>query len=152
MEILQIKRDDAIKAYHNSDQKGKTLLSDLFGKDLLPAIERIKTFEDACKAAGVDPEEFFEDHRGLPIDVLAYLQLRIIAQALNEGWKADWFDGNQKKFYAWFDTFGGSFRFFVVGYYYQRSSVSSRLCFRSSQVAEYAAKQFKDLYLQYLNG
>lgn len=152
MEILQIKKQDALTAYGNADQKGKTLLSDLFGKDLLPAIARIKSFHDACKETGVDINAFETAHNALPGDVVAYMKLRLIAEALNEGWKADWLDENQRKYYPWFDTSNGGFQFHGVDAYYQYSAVSSRLCFKSSELAKYAARQFGDEYQSFLNG
>lgn len=63
-------------------------------KDNRPVTERIKTFEDACKELGEEHpfvvaydawimNEEFDDQ----LDIIAYLKLRIIAAALNEGWK-----------------------------------------------------------------
>lgn len=61
-----------------------------------PITERVKTFEDACRELGIDhpfvlaykntnlrDPEVAEENR----DILAYMKLRIIAAAMNEGWK-----------------------------------------------------------------
>ena len=150
METLQIKKADALKAYNNTDQKGKTLLSDLFGKELLPAKERIKTVEDALDALAINRSEFAAGLRNLTRDEAAYRQLKVVADALNEGWQANWTDTNQRKFYPYFDG-GAGFRFRGVYGYYRVSHVSSRLCFKSSELAEYAGRQFQPFYQVYLN-
>lgn len=51
--------------------------------------KRIKTFEDACHEIGIDAEAWNRDKisLGLEPDVLAFLKLRIIVKALNEGWE-----------------------------------------------------------------
>lgn len=152
MDILQIKRADALKAYDNAGSKGKTLLSDLFGKSLLSGKDRIKTVDDALDVMGIDRNAFYIALSSLTADEQAYRQLKVIAEALNEGWKANWKDGNQRKWYNWFTTANGGFRFVDVRGDFQGSCVSSRLCFKSRELAEYAGKQFTDLYEAYLNG
>lgn len=151
METLQIKKAYALKAYNNTDQKGKTLLSDLFGKDLLPANERIKSVGDALEFLGIDRNEFQNGLNHLTRDEAAYRQLKVVADALNEGWQANWADTNQAKYYPYFDG-GAGFRFFVVDVDCQDSIVSSHLCFKSRDLAEYVGRQFQPLYQEYLNG
>lgn len=150
METLQIKKADALKAYNNTDQKGKTLLSDLFGKDLLPAKERIQSVGDALEFLGIDRNEFQNGLNHLTRDEAAYRQLKVVADALNEGWQANWADTNQAKYYPYFDGDAG-FRFNDVLCHCQNSHVSSRLCFKSCDLAEHAGRQFQALYQIYLN-
>lgn len=113
-------------------------------------MDKIKNFEDACKALGVVPstinlEGIPEKHRKA---VLAHYQLIIISEALNEGWVPDWNDDDQPKYFPWFYLEGG-FRFLGVYDHYQTSDVSSRLCFKSREIAQYAGKTFQDLYEKY---
>jgi hypothetical protein len=72
---------------------------------------KIKTFEGACKALGIDAKKL-PDVSMLPADhqdaIIAHYKLVIIAQALNEGWKPNWSDYNQYKYYPWFDVRSGS--------------------------------------------
>lgn len=87
-------------------------------------------------------------------DVVAYKKLKLIIKVINEGWKPDWSDGSQKKYYNWFGVLpsGSGFDDSITDYYYSGTitSVGSRLCFESSEKCEYVAKQFKHLYEQYL--
>ena len=65
--------------------------------------ERIKTFEDACREIGIDAEAWNRDKisLGLEPDVLAFLKLRIIVKALNEGWEPR-FTEDECRYYPWF--------------------------------------------------
>lgn len=62
-------------------------------KDERPITERVKTFEDACNELGED-HKLVQQYRAAEgtslmdsINVVAYLKLRIITAALNEGWE-----------------------------------------------------------------
>ncbi len=75
-------------------------------KDLqLPVTERIKTFEDACRELG-EVHCFVTEYRLLrervnSPDLLAYLKLRIICAALNEGCEPQ-FTEDEARWYPWF--------------------------------------------------
>lgn len=119
-------------------------------------MEQIKTFEDACKTLNLDPEKVLPDVSAFPpphqAALIATGKLFIVADALNEGWKPDWNNDEEYKYYPWFDlekheTYNPSgVRFYGVNYGYDYSDVGSRLCFKSREIAEYAATQFLDLY------
>lgn len=70
--------------------------------------ERIKTFEDACREIGIDAEAWNRDKisLGLEPDVLAFLKLRIIVKALNEGWEPR-FTEDECRYYPWFVLYTG---------------------------------------------
>lgn len=62
-------------------------------EDMRSITERVKTFEDACEVLGED-HPLVKGYRGvaninfgLMQDIIAYRKLRIICEALNEGWK-----------------------------------------------------------------
>lgn len=80
--------------------------------DNRPITERVKTFEDACNILGenhpcVIAYNAFEHDVMASVDskeiadVAAYLKLRIIATALNEGWKPE-FTEKEYRWYPWF--------------------------------------------------
>lgn len=65
----------------------------------------IKSYEDACKVLGVQPISEnavatfpAEDRKSM----LAYHKLTIIARAINGGWKPDWNNRSQYKYYPVF--------------------------------------------------
>ena len=116
-------------------------------------MERIKTFEDALAETGaVSPNmQILLDYNGIEEDLLAaqaLVKLTIIAMVLNEGWKPNWNDTNKSKFYPWFRYEGRSFVFDHVNdsYYNAIAGGGSRLCFKTSTLAEYMGKQFIDIY------
>ena len=119
-------------------------------------MEKIKSFEDACAALNLNPETILPDFSVFPEPhqkaMSAHAKLVIIAEALNEGWKADWSDSDQWKYYPWFDmeasaSGGFSYDDCVIGW--AGSYVGSRLCFKSAELAKYAAETFTDIYKEF---
>ena len=66
-------------------------------------MERVKTFKDACNELGIEHDKWVQDKKdlGLEADVIAYLKLRIIAAALNAGWKPQ-FTTDEYRYFPWF--------------------------------------------------
>lgn len=123
-------------------------------------MNKIKSFEDACQALGLDPNNLPEvsmlpeKHR---LAIVAFYKLTTIAEALNEGWQPDWNDHNQYKYFAWFEveaseekTNGLGLSFDGYGLSYATTRVGSRLCFKTRTLAEYFGKTFTDLFSEYL--
>ena len=174
-------------AYETATESEKTLLSTLFPdlslgqtEEEAPVTERIKTFEDAVFALGDHP--FVTEWRmgvDLSPDLEAYLQLRIICAALNEGWKPK-FNRDENRYFPWFRLYTKEeyeeldenekkksrvvFRLgcdadanvgvSYVNSDYDSADVSStfgpRLAFKTEELAEYCGKQFIDLWAYYL--
>lgn len=113
--------------------------------------EKIKSFEDAMAATGrpnvPDLSNFPEDMREY---FAAHYHLTVIAEALNEGWKADYSDDNQCKWLPWFYNAPGSSSFAFYGTNFTFSlayaGFASRLCFDTEAKAEYAGRQFIELW------
>ncbi|MBS1988730.1 hypothetical protein JST56_07125 [Candidatus Dependentiae bacterium] len=145
--VLELTVDKALNAYKKGSENDRTLLENLYGKDVfsMKITDRVQSFEDACTVLGLDPDAF--EDTGLADDTVAYEKLKVIAKALNEGWTPDWDNSNEYKYYPYFKMCGG-FSFFRVGSYYTLTCVGSRLCFRSRELAEHAAKIGFDLYKQ----
>lgn len=169
---------------------GKTVLVMVDEKDNRPVTERIKTFEDACNELGEDHpmvsvydalvtrangEQSLAEWMGK--DVVAFLKLRIITEALNEGWHPK-FTEDEYRYYPWFciytkeeyDNFSEEEKRRCVGrasgsasasgglvyaHAYNASSYSSsssgaRLAFSNRDLAEYAGKQFIDIWADFV--
>ena len=105
-------------------------------------MERVKTFEDACKITGIIPAIY----ENSPKDTIAYEKLKVIVRALNEGWIPNWEDSNEKKYYPYFRMSPFGFDDTLCGYWSANSATGSRLRFKSAELAKYAGKQFVDLY------
>jgi hypothetical protein len=137
------------ETYKKADKSTKKALENLFGKSALSDVtDRIKLPVDAFRELGID----YNDARATacPSDfnngLLYFHRLQVICAALNEGWTPDWSNSNQPKYYPWFAFLVSRFVFDDVYYRYASSSLGSRLCFRTRELAEYAGKQFEDLY------
>lgn len=117
-EIIEVKRDDLRELYQVltnypaiSKEQVQNEMHKVFGEDTFKPkdiMERVKTFEDACRELGEDhpfvsaytawiKHEEFDDQE----DILAYMKLRIICSALNEGWEPQ-FTEDEWRYYPWF--------------------------------------------------
>ena len=114
----------------------------------------IKSFEDACAKENVDPTAL-PDVSMIPEDlrkpIISAYKLMIIFLAINNGWRPDWSNSNQKKYYPWYWVLSSGFGFSDSAYDYVRtdSDVGSRLCTDTSEKALYIAEQFKTEYQEY---
>lgn len=192
MEVTKEQKDAAFKAAEKNDIKG--VLIAIFGisekpKDNRPVTERIKTFEDAYNELGEDhPLTTLYDNfiNKLPNqekadgDVLAYLKLRIIVAALNEGWEPQFIE-YERRWAPWFvlytnaelnkindkdrekvcrvvgrsGSYSGAYGGLVYASAFSASSNSSshngsRLAFKSEKLAEYAGQQFIEIYRDFM--
>lgn len=119
--------------------------------------KRIKTFEDACAELG-DEHPLVKEYWGvvnvdldITQDLIAHLKLRIITAALNEGWEPT-FKRDEKRWYPWFDSLQDELLYAAAFYagLYSYSSNGVRLAFKSKELAEYAGKQFINIYKNFL--
>lgn len=187
---------NAIRGFYNGDEASseqKQLLELIFGKEQLkrkkPAnvMDRVRTFADACAELGSDSSlvkaynNFMDlcDDEEANSDVIAYLQLRIIVAALNEGWRPKFVPG-EFRYYPWYYfctkdeidnmddddkrrvvgracSYASADGGFVCAYAGLASSGSgtnngARLAYCSEALAEYAAKQFAAIYAKFIFG
>ena len=118
-ETIEIKKSNVLNSYEKARKAGAKaymmFLEELFGKEMFgkemfkpkDVRERIKTFEDACEELGAEhpyvkayerAQNYMTDSDD---DMNAYLKLRIITAALNEGWKPQ-FTENEYRYLPWF--------------------------------------------------
>ncbi len=152
--------------------------------DNRPVTERIKTFEDACndlnrraqagdKLANELMIDLWFNSPRTP-DLLAYIQLRIITYALNEGWVPQ-FTEDEYRYYPYFYLYtqkeidemseddkaqllivgglaasgarcGLSAADSSLGFSRSNACFGARLAFKSSELAKYAGRQFAALW------
>ena len=153
--------------------------------DNRPVTERIKTFDDACNALG-DEHPLVTQYRltaaaykGDPMteDFIAYLKLRIIVAALNEGWEPK-FTEDEYRYFPWFYFYtkeeydklddeekgrcvlrSGGYTYSSSGFVrchagsdasYSVTNFGSRLAFRTRELAAYAGRQFIEEWADFM--
>ena len=183
---LKISAENALAAYNNTDANGRELLEHLFGKELFAPKdikERVKTFEDAVAILGNDNQAVIDYYavadKTCTEDILAMCKLRVIAEALNEGWRPKLVKG-ECRYYPWYYLYtkeeyekldeDEKIECRVVGRSgchavasggvacanaLYAASVSgtyfgSRLAFKTRELAEYCGKRFIDIWERYL--
>ena len=184
---ITIPKENILNAYNKASGEQKELLESIFGKDMLHPKnirEKVKTFEDACIELGehhafVAAFRIAEANGAFGSDAIAYLKLRIITAALNEGWEHI-FDKKERRYYPWFYVyskykcydlsdkkrkegcvvyrpcynayaFGGvSYAFAFYDSALVNASIGSRFAFKTQELAEYCGRQFIDIWQDYL--
>lgn len=186
---ITIQKENILQAYQQATLEQKALLENIFGKDMFQPKdirERVKTFEEACEELG-EEHPLVKEYWGvvnvnldITQDLIAYLKLRIISAALNEGWNPK-FTKEEARWYPWFHLwteeelkdksdkwktdngmwlFGGpSYNASECGLAsalstsaWTRSGApcSARLAVKSEELAEYFGKQFIDIWADFL--
>lgn len=194
---MEIKKENLLNALNTGSENVKETILALFPElkeetaqkaANRPITERVKTFEDALNILG-EENQFVKEFRGMITyaaeencfpswDMQAFLKLRIICAALNEGWQPE-FSEDEWRYYPYFFLYTdeelseksdewkndrrlistGSYE--VKGYaglayalsYYVPSHTSayfgSRLCLKSDTLASYCGKQFIELWADF---
>lgn len=180
---MEVNFSKVLQEYNKADERGKKMLEEIFGKDVFrpkDVSDRVKTFEDACRELG-EGNPLVQDWKMNVIkspDVDAYLKLRIIVEALNEGWEPE-FAEDEWRYSPYFYLYskekidkmdekdkeglvlwGGSA---LSGAYCGLASASSfaafsrsdpavgaRLALKSEELALYCGKQFVSIWKDFL--
>lgn len=182
---LKISAENALAAYNNTDANGRELLEHLFGKEIFAQDikDKVKTFEDAVAILGNDNQAVIDYYaiadKTCTEDILAFAKLKVIAEALNEGWNPK-FDGDECRYYPWFYIYtkkeyeefdedekkecrvvgrsnsyanadgGVAYEYATNASSYSYASYGSRLAFKTRELAEYCGKQFFDIWEKFL--
>lgn len=195
-EFIKVKRDDLQGLYQVltnypaiSKEQVQNEMHKVFGEETFKPkdiMERVKTFEDACRELGED-HPFVRSYNGYAnnihennkndTDILAYLKLRIICAALNEGWEPQ-FTEDEWRYYPWFtlwtedelseksDEWKTDRHLISTGEYqtdyaglvcaysadapsYANAYIGSRLCLKSDTLAVYCGKQFINIWADF---
>ena len=183
---MEVKKENVLAAYETAREAGADstmkVLEALFGKETFKPkdiTERVKSFEDACRELGKSHPLVCQYNAIDDVDtnLNAYLKLRIICAALNEGWEPK-FTEDEVRWYPWFWLYTtqeiedmdeqekqerhlistGDYETGYAGFasahsYYAPSNtntnVGSRLCLKSEALAVYCGKQFIDLWADF---
>jgi len=133
--------------------------------------DRIKTFDDAlCELhkrfdnGDYNAKALLDGWYNIELtthtkDLIAFVKLRIITYALNEGWKPTYSsfnsdDDSQERWFPWFNIVQDEESLKYTLQFSDTNPVTSsvytgdgaKLCFKSRNLAEYAGQQFTDLY------
>lgn len=153
METLEIKKEDALRAYENATSTEKTLLENLLGKRtfLNEVTDRIKTVADVLEDNNITQEELDKMFANVPEHLKYQYIAELLCKSLNEGWNADWNDSSEYKCSPCFKMGSSGYHYYGCDHYRVKiSDVGSRLCFKSAKLARYAGEQFTDVYKKFM--
>lgn len=185
---IDFSQEQLVAFYRSTSTDGRKAVKEALGEqfsEALPATERVKTYEDAVWELGNDhplveaassAEWRFTNSEDK--DIIAYLKLRVIVAALNDGWKPQFVPG-ELRWYPWYEliskdeydamsedekqerrcvgrSFNNAIAYGGLVYSHAGSASSysvavtgSRLAFKSEALAEYAGKQFAELFADF---
>lgn len=193
---MEIKKENLLAVLKTAPENVKEIIFGLFPEikeeeaqrgAKRPVEERIKTFEDAVNELGEDHlyVQMFRDiftksekaGANINSDVVAFLKLRIICAALNEGWQPQ-FAEDEWRWYPWFylytdeelseksEEWKTSHALRMIGdrYHsdfdglasarpapsYSHTGFGSRLCLKSEALATYCGTQFIDVWADFI--
>lgn len=180
--------EQLVALYCSTSADGRKAVKEALGEkfsEILPTSERVKTYEDAVNELGEDHplveaanSAAWRFPEAANKDLIAYMKLRVVVAALNDGWEPQFVPG-EHRWYPWYeliskdeyeamsddekqerrcvgrsdsnaDAYGG----LVCSNAGNASSDSyahggSRLAFKSEALAEYAGKQFAELFADF---
>lgn len=189
---IEFSDEQLVALYRTGGDEARKAIKEALGdefSELIPVTKRVQTLDDAVRELG-DDQPAVKAWRSIKYgysvsekdpdtaDIMAYVTLRVITEALNEGWKPQFTEG-ERRWYAWYDfltkeevegmsdeekeerrvvgravnhayAYGGlvySFAVYVSTHSY--TGLGSRLAFKNEELAEYAAKQFGDIYADF---
>ncbi len=125
----------------------KSMLEETFGKKFFEPtiIDKIKTFEDACKFLGETTH--ISDDSSISVSELCSAQLKIIIRALNESHVFNW-DDESEKHYPCFKIVDNTLKCVSTAYdvHVIRFGSSLNFYFKTAELAQYAGEHFIKLY------
>lgn len=146
--------DDLIdKAFDEANNSQKEMLNKYF-KCIENDISNIKDFKDILKISDKKLKDvlIYESPKNKQeVKINALCKIMLISEVLNNGWKIDWSNHNQYKYYPYFKNYGSGLVF--DGYYYHGSYCVSGVAFyKNSDLATFAGKTFLKEYNEFNTG
>lgn len=181
---IDFTQEQLLAFYRSTSNDGRKAIKEALGEKFsgtIPVTERVKTYDDAVKELGENhpfvvaansavwryPEDYNQD-------IVAYLKLRVVVAALNDGWNPE-FTEDERRWFPWYRLYtkeeidnlseedkeqvllwGGSADYGSHCGLASASSryawsgspayVGSRLALKSKELADYAGKQFIELF------
>lgn len=185
---IDFTQEQLVAFYRSTSADGRKAVKEALGEkfsEILPATERVKTYEDAVNELGEDnpivvaaSTASWRFPEAVNKDLVAYMKMRVIVAALNDGWEPQFVLGEQR-WYPWYEliskedyeamsedekqerrcvgrSYYGAYAGGGLVYSYAVSAsslsfavVGSRLAFKSEELAEYAGKQFAELFADF---
>lgn len=160
---------DAVREIVNQDEDANVFDFYTEEQEYTDICDRVKSYADACAVLGIaEMDEKAMKACGFRPDEIARRKLETITEALNEGWRPDWNNTDEPKYYPWFYIKRGAGKD-AEGKPYgaaaglahadtdhaatsSYAAIGSRLCFHERRTAAYAGDTFRDLYAQILVG
>lgn len=113
---IEFSDEQLVALYRTGGDEARKAIKEALGdefSELIPVTKRVQTLDDAVRELG-DDQPAVKAWRSIKYgysvsekdpdtaDIMAYVTLRVITEALNEGWKPQFTEG-ERRWYAWYD-------------------------------------------------
>lgn len=181
---IDFTQEQLLAFYRSTSNDGRKAIKEALGEKFsgtIPVTERVKTYDDAVKELGEDHPfvvaansavwRYSEDYNQ---DIVAYLKLRVVVAALNDGWNPE-FTEDERRWFPWYRLYtkeeidnlseedkeqvllwggpaidgsrcGLACADSVYAWSGSGALIGSRLALKSKELADYAGKQFIELF------
>lgn len=83
--------------------------------------------------------------------LLNYQKAVVLIRAINDGWEPDWDNGNERKYFLWFDMGSSSgFRYSAYDRWRSLSAVGSRLAFKNYEDGQWLFDQYPEVFENFM--
>lgn len=173
--------------YRSTSNDGRKAIKEALGEKFsgtIPVTERVKTYDDAVNELGEDHPfvvaansavwRYPEDNNQ---DIVAYLKLRVVVAALNDGWNPE-FTEDERRWFPWYRLYtkeeidnlseedkeqvllwgghagngsrcGLAYAVSLNAWSASDADFGSRLSLKSKELADYAGKRFIELFASF---
>jgi len=149
---MELKKENAKEIYEHVPDGFKKRLEAEFGPETFRKIsfKDIKTFEDVCKACGTTVAEFEAKWKKLALSqtLKTVAKFELLSEAINQGWKPDTLDTNQRKWFPVFDVSSSGLAFSASRYRCDTAYADAcfPFCFESQEQSDHAGRVFVALW------
>jgi hypothetical protein len=150
----KLSKADALKLWNASNDKGKQLLSNLFGAETFnkKITDRVDSILDIIDLAAPSEEVLkVMKYNGTDEEMIglrACARLLLIAKVFNEGWRPE---PGERRWFPVFDLSSGfGFSHSTCGTWYTLSRCGSRLAYKTEALSDASAKMFPEIHKEFL--
>lgn len=156
MKTIQLSVQKAAELYKTASPEFKQLLEQNFTKEQLSEkiTDRMKSWLDLVEFLGGK----YNIHLPYWDDTVdkkcksqnAFAKIQYINDVLNEGWKPDFNNRNEYKWFPYFEKTKSGWVFLGSLCFGSSGCMGSGFYFKSKELSDYAGRQFLDIYKEYL--
>lgn len=151
-ELISVEDKLLTQAFNEADSDKKKMLKKYF-KFPESIIDRVKNFNDILKLSDKTLSEvipYLKPKNKKERSLNAFAKIQLISEVLNQGWKPNWNNSNENKYYPYFIKNSRGWSVSSCDYWSSIAGGGFGSYYQTSELALFAGKTFIDIYSDYL--